>query len=331
MAIDHDPAAAMTRAVVSRLKLRQLLLLQQIDRHRALNRVAAHMGLSQPAVTQALREVEDIFGARLFERTGRGLKATPAGDAVLLYAGRWLTDLESTTRVLTALEAGHGGRLRLGFTSHMPQTLLSTALTHLLRGPSRLAVMTREGTTDELVAALLARELDCAIGRSYEGDDPDIVQEVLHHQEPCLVVSSPSAARLAGKPLDWAALAQLDWIMLPPNTPMRRMLSAIFVGAGVQPPTPLLETTSLRSIETVLRSEPNAITVLARDVVDELVQGGHCAVLPHRLPWDLPPVSFFTTRQLAEHRPVLSLRAALVQSAAAIRRPRAGAAQGRQA
>src|SRR5437762_12076631 len=97
----RDPAAAIQHALLTRLKLRQLSLLQAIDRHRTLGRVAAEMRLSQPAITKALHEVEDIFGSRLFERTSRGLLPTPSGEAVLHYARRWLAELEATTRVPT--------------------------------------------------------------------------------------------------------------------------------------------------------------------------------------------------------------------------------------
>ena len=310
----RDPAAELQHALQSRLKLRQLALLQAIDRHRGLSRVAAEMRLSQPAITKALREVEDLFGGALFERTPRGLVPTPAGDAVLHYARRWLAELEATTRVLTSLDAGRAGRIRLGLTQQVPQQLLTAALGHLLDRQPRVAVMTREGTTDELVAGLLARELDCAIGRSYDGDATGLVQEAIHEQEPCLVVGAKSARRLARGPLDWAKLAQLDWILPPPNTPMRRTYNAIFVGAGVQPPVPMLETTSLRSIEAVLRREPNAISILSRDVVAPMEATGHCAALPYRLGWNLPPVSFFTTRALETHPTVAELRRVVAQA-----------------
>jgi len=316
----RDPAADLQHALLSRLKLRQLALLQALDRHRTLGRVAAEMRLSQPAITKALREVEDIFGNPLFERTSRGLLPTAAGDAVLGYARRWLAELESTTRVLTSLEAGRSGRLRLGLTQQVPQRLLSAALAHLLDRSPRMAVMTREGTTDELVAALIARELDCAIGRSYDGEATGLVQEAIYPQEPCLVVSARSVKRLSRGPLDWARLAPLDWILPPPNTPMRRTYNAVFVGAGVQPPVPLLETTSVRSMEMVLRTEPNAIAILARDVVEELEQGGHCAALPYRLSWNLPPVSFFTLQSLAGHPTVSSLREVVKDTARAMQR-----------
>lgn len=311
----RDPAAELQRVLLSRLKLRQLSLLQAIDRHRTLGRVAAEMQLSQPAITKALHEVEDIFGSTLFDRTSRGLVPTAAGDAVLHYARRWLAELEATTRVLTSLEAGRSGRLRLGLTQQVPQQLMSAALTHLLDRSPRISVMAREGTTDELVAGLLARELDCAIGRSYDGDASGLVQEAIYEQEPCLVVGAKNVKRLSRGPLDWARLAQLDWILPPPNTPMRRTYNAIFVGAGVQPPLPILETTAIRSMEMVLRQEPNAITIFARDVVAEMERAGHWAALPYRLSWNLPPVSFFTLKELEGHPTVQSLRGVVVETA----------------
>ena len=317
----RDPAVELHRTLLSRLKLRQLSLLQAIDRHRTLSRVATEMQLSQPAITKALHEVEDIFGSTLFERSSRGLVPTAAGDAVLHYARRWLAELEATTRVLTSLEAGRSGRLRLGFTQQVPQQLMSAALTHLLDRSPRISVMVREGTTDELVACLVARELDCAIGRSYDGDASGLVQEAIHEQEPCLVVGAKNVKRLSRGPLDWARLAQLDWILPPPNTPMRRTYNAIFVGAGVQPPLPILETTALRSIETVLRQEPNAITIFARDVLAGMEHTGHSAALPYRLSWNLPPVSFFTLKELEAHPTVQSLRGALVETALRMKRP----------
>jgi DNA-binding transcriptional LysR family regulator len=206
----------------------------------------------------------------------------------------------------------------------VPQVLLTAALTHLLERAPRIAVMTREGTTDELVASLQARELDCAIGRSYDGAASGLVQEAVYQQEPCLVVAAASVKRLSRGPLDWARLAKLDWILPPPNTPMRRTYNAIFVGAGVQPPIPLLETTSLRSMETVLRHEPNAIAILARDVVTEMERGGRFAALPYRLNWNLPPVSFFTSEQLVEHPIVASLRKTVAEAAKEMQKQQGG-------
>lgn len=313
-----DRPAQLQHTVGTRLKLRHLSLLQAVERHRTLSRVAAEMKVSQPAITKALREVEDIFMTRLFDRTPRGLVATAAGTEVLHLARVTLADMESTARVLSAIDTGLTGRVRIGITPQMPEALLHAAVTHLLGQSPRVSVLAKEGTTDELVAALSARELDCAIGRSYDDSvGVDIAQEPIYKQEPCLLVSSRSHARLSRGPLNWARLAALDWISPPPNTPMRRTFSAIFLSAGVQPPSPIVETTSLRTIETVLRNVPNGVTILAKDIVAELVQRGDCAALPYALSWNLPTVSFFVSRHMAQHPTVRSLAMAI--RAAAIR------------
>jgi len=321
-----EPSDALQHALLSRLKLRHLVLLQAVDRHRTLGRVAIETRVSQPAITKALREVEEIFGGPLFTRTTRGLVPTPAGGMVLQYASRWLAEVDAAARTLTALEAGRAGRIRFGFTQQVPQQLLSAALGHFMQGPQRVAVMTREGTTDELVSGLLARELDCAIGRSYDGEPSELVQQPIYQQQPCLVVGAKNLKRLSRGPLDWARLAELDWILPPPNTPMRRTYNAIFVGAGVRPPLPVLETASIRSLETALRLEPNGISILPRDVVAELEQAGHWAALPYSLSWNLPPVSFLTTRALETHPMVAGVRQVVIRVAQTITSRRRGTA-----
>jgi DNA-binding transcriptional LysR family regulator len=310
-----DESTALANAVVSRLKLRQLRLLQVLRQQRTVNRAAAALGISQPAISKSLREVESVFSTRLFERTTRGLVPTPAGEAVLVYAARWLAEVDSAARTLAAIDAGRRGRLRIGFTHFVPQALLSAAVSHVLDLDPPMAILTREGTTDELVSAILERELDAAVGRSYEGVSPEIEQSSIYQQEPCLIVSARSVKRLSRGELDWAKLAQLHWVLPPPNTPMRRTYNTIFVGAGVQPPAPILETLSLRSVETALRVDTNAVTILPTDVAADFVAAGHAARLPYRLTWNLPPVTFFSLQQPVPDPAIAALRQGLARTA----------------
>ncbi|MDM0066877.1 LysR substrate-binding domain-containing protein [Variovorax sp. J31P207] len=314
--ISNDRSDRLLHALQSRLKLRHLALLQSIQRNQTLSRVALELRLSQPAITKSLHEIEDIFMAPLFTRTRRGLVPTPSGEAALHYALVSLAELEAASKILTAIDTGLSGRVRIGMTPHVPEALLSASVTHLLGQSPRVAVMTKEGTTDELVAALGARELDCVIGRSLHAHtDIQILQEAIYQQVPCLLVPTHSRARLSRGPLDWRRLAALDWIMPPPNTPMRRTFNAIFLGAGVAPPAPMVETSSLRTIEAVLRSERNAITILARDVAGEIGQDGTCAPLSYALSWNLPPISFFVTQGMARQPVVRQLAVAIREAA----------------
>ena len=111
--------------------------------------------------------------------------------------------------------------------------------------------------------------------------------------------------------LDWSRLAALDWIFPPPNTPMRRTFNTIFLSAGVEPPSPIVETVSVKTIETVLRYEPNAITILARDVSLELAANGHCAPLRYRLELEPAAGELVHSRSMAEQPTMVALAAAI--------------------
>jgi len=297
--------------IVSRLRLRHLPLLLALERQRSVSRVAAEMNLSQPAVTKALREIEDIFMTSLFTRTRNGLEPTATGAAVLSHARMTLADAEALGRQLAVIEAGRRGRLRLGVIPYTARAVLDAALAYGLNQQPRISVVVREGTTDELVGALRQHELDCAIARSFYLAGEDIVQEPLYREEPVLVVPSRARARLSRGELDWKRLAELDWILPPPHTPVRRTINTMFAVAGVAPPLPIVETYSIKPMATLLRSQPDAITIVPRAVAAELIELGDAAALPFSLSWDLPPVGVMWRRETEENELVMPLVAAL--------------------
>ncbi|PLP96870.1 LysR family transcriptional regulator [Cupriavidus pauculus] len=297
--------------IVSRLRLRHLPLLLALERQRSVSRVAAEMNLSQPAVTKALREIEDIFMTPLFTRTRNGLEPTATGTAVLSHARMTLADAEALGRQLAVIEAGLRGRLRLGVIPYTARAVLDAALAYGLNQQPRVSVVVREGTTDELVSALRQHELDCAIARSFYLAGEDIVQEPLYREEPVLVVPSRAKARLSRGDLDWKRLAELDWILPPPHTPVRRTINTMFAVAGVAPPLPIVETYSIKPMATLLRSQPDAITIVPRAVAAELIELGDAAALPFSLSWDLPPVGVMWRRESEDNDLVMPLVAAL--------------------
>lgn len=298
--------------LVSRLRLRHLPLLLALERQRSVSRVAAELNLSQPAVTKTLREIEDIFMVPLFTRTRRGLEPTPTGRAVLAHARLTLADADALGRELAAIESGLSGRLRLGVIPYISRSVLDAACTFGLTQTPRVSVLVREGTTDELVSALREHELDCVVARTFYAPGADIVQQPLYREEPALVVPTAAAARLARDPLDWRQLAERDWILPPPNTPIRRTINTIFAVAGVAQPTPIVETYSIKTMATLMRQHPAATTIVPKAVASELADAKGAMALPYALSWDLPPVGVMWRRQAVEDDVVAALVACLV-------------------
>ncbi|QSI32752.1 LysR family transcriptional regulator [Variovorax sp. RKNM96] len=274
-----------------RLKLRHFALLAELERQRSVSRAAEHMGLSQPTVTRALGEIENIFMTPLFTRSRRGLEPTAAGLLVLARARVALADAQSLGQDLAALGTGLQGRLRIGVLPFLARATQDAVWRHLLAVRPRLGFVVEEATTHVLVQAVRARTLDCAICRFTSASaEAGLAQEFLYTQEPRLVVSRAAAQRLARRGLDWEAFVSLHWIFPPEDTPIRQMIHSIFASAGQPVPVPLLEAYAQKTLVSVLRLMPDAITILPDDIAQEVADASGARVMPQRLQWNLPPV-----------------------------------------
>src|SRR6185295_11246773 len=94
---------------------RDMELVLAIHEHRSITAAAALLGLTQPAASRALRDIEQLLRVHLFDRDrAKGMSATGAGELVLARARAMLADYRSLATELDAYRAGTGGRLRLG-------------------------------------------------------------------------------------------------------------------------------------------------------------------------------------------------------------------------
>ena len=277
--------------ISARLKLRQFALLIELEREGSVSRAAQRLGLAQPTVTRALAEIEDIFMAPLFVRSRRGLEPTPAGEVVLARARHSLADAAALERELAAVEAGFRGTLRIGVIPFLSNRTHDALWRHLLDLRPAVRFELQEATSDRLLEALKARQLDCAICRFTAARSGDgLVQQHLYPQEPRLVVSAGAARRLARRGLDWEAYASMRWILPPQQTPIRHMIQAIFASAGQPEPAAVLESFAEKTLKSVLRQLPDAITILPEDIAAEVADAAGARVLPQRLQWNLPPI-----------------------------------------
>ncbi|MCA0326226.1 MAG: LysR family transcriptional regulator [Proteobacteria bacterium] len=310
------PTDAFPQRLKSRLKMRHYELLLALYRHRSVSRVAEQLALSQPTVTRALADIEDIFAAPLFVRARRGLVPTPAGELVLARARAAVAEDLSLQQELRALHDGYQGRLRIGVIPYASDQVLGAVWRHLLGHTPRLAIQMHENTTHHLLRAVRERELDCAICRfSRDNSREGLVQEMLYRQQAHLVVASASAAGVARRAqLDIARLANMDWIFPPKDTPIRHAIEAIFAAGGHQVPTPLIETYSIRGIASALQQLPRGVTALPSDIARAVAQAGGATVLPEPLPWDLPPVGLAWLRNSAKAGAVARLAGAVRQT-----------------
>jgi DNA-binding transcriptional LysR family regulator len=286
--------------------MKHLLLLQSIRELGTLTRVAERMATSQPAVTQALAELEAVFGAPLFVRSPRGMVPTELGELVLARAQGMLADLDHWAQDIEAVGLQRAAHLQVGVIPFLPARLLAEAIEGTRPQGRRITVTLHEDTTDRLLDQLRAHELDCVIGRSSAVlDMAGIRHGVLYEQEPRLIAHPRLAARLGRKPLRWEELTGLDWILGARRTPMREQITDFFLRAGVEPPPPLVETLSAKLIGELVAANERAVSIVPADIAQELVRIAGVGVVRHRFGWTLPPITLFERKagaQYAEQR-----------------------------
>jgi len=294
--------------------LRHYALIVALGKHRSVTRVAEALGLSQPTVTHALADIEDIFKAVLFSRTGKGLEPTAIGELVMAHASHMLAENDALMREIDGVRAGYQGQLRIGILPYASSEVLDTLWRYLFSLQPRMTAVVLEDVTGVLLASLRGRTLDCAICRfSHDTtDNDDLYQKLLYQQTPRLVIAKPSAAAFKRQAeIDVARLHEMDWIFPPSATPIRGVIDAIFASAGMCVPTPLLEAHAVRTLSFALRHMPRGITLLPDDIAQAVTLSGNAEVLPHELPWRLPPVGFAWRKNSPRTHAIGRLRNAL--------------------
>lgn len=289
--VSNDPLSTQGQKLAQRLKPRHLTLLRQIQIHGSLTQVATHAGISQPAITKALAELEDICGGQLFVRSGRGLTPTALGELALGKAHHMLREIDNWASEMQAVRQGRSGRLNIGAVPYVSGVLLTEAVTRL-HDEHNAIVSIRHATSDVLIQALKNRELDCILGRAPGiAGNPDLWHQVLYTQKPVLIGHESLARRLARHNPDWKALAQLKWILPAPTTPVTMRMAEVFTHAETATPVPIIETYSLDVMHGMLSRHDGMVAVVPEDIAHEMMKRGGIGIVPSRMSWELPPIS----------------------------------------
>lgn len=141
---------------------RQLRVFSEVARHLSFARAAEALHLTPPAVTMQVKELEAHVGLPLFDRSGRQVALTTAGEYMLVYARRMLATLKDAEDAAARLKGVELGQLVIGMVSTAKYFLPKLLARFREEHPGvdiRLAV----GNREQLVALLHAGEVDIAI------------------------------------------------------------------------------------------------------------------------------------------------------------------------
>src|ERR1700722_3681623 len=193
--------------------LRHARYLVAIADHGSFTSAAAELHVSQPALSQQMRQLEEILGARLLDRTGRIVRPTDAGRAYIDHARRALREFEAGRRAIHDVENLDSGALRLAFTPTFTTYLVGPLVRQFHGRHPGIGISVDVLAQTEMETALSEDRIDLGVAFGTVQSD-DIVARPLYEERLCLVVgeghSAFEHAELAASGLDGMDLALLD-------------------------------------------------------------------------------------------------------------------------
>ncbi|MFD9820268.1 transcriptional regulator CynR [Streptomyces violascens] len=172
-------------------ELRHLRYLLAVAEHGNFTRAAEELRISQPTLSQQVKQLERTVGVQLLDRTGRSVRLTDAGETYAHYARRALRDLAAAERAVLDIADLSRGSLRLAVTPTFTAYLVGPLVAELHSRHPGIALDVRELAQDRIEAGLLADELD--LGIAFDGPHlPGIEATALFTETLGLVVGAPA-------------------------------------------------------------------------------------------------------------------------------------------
>ncbi len=200
-----------------------------------LARAAAKLGVSQPSISEQIRELEEALGAKLFRREGRNNKLTDTGQMVFGYSD----EIFGLGRELLNTIRHHPGerslRFCVGVSDSFPKLVTKEILKPVFALPQPVHVICREGKLEDLLAQLAAHRLDIVLADEPAASTANFktFDHPLSESTTVFCAERKLAAKL--KRAFPKSLHEAPALLPTENTPFRRALETWFRARGIQP------------------------------------------------------------------------------------------------
>lgn len=196
----------------------------------------------------------------LFEKSGRGIRLTAAGQVLLKWAQRLRFDTEDAKREIADMALGLRGHIRVGIVPTAAQFLLPQAARQLMAQAPEVTLRTVVGLVDTLRPQLQAGMIDLLVGT--EGpDEPGYISQVLTSDT--IVVAASAEHEIHHMQANLRDLTAYRWVLQPPGAPTRDWLDHAFDRKRLPRPRVQVESTMLLMLPTLI-AETKLLSFISR-------------------------------------------------------------------
>jgi len=277
-----------------RLKLHDLHVLMAVVQAGSMNKAAALLHTTQPAVSRSVAELERTMGVRLLDRNAQGVEPTAYGRALLDGGTAVFDDLRQAVRSIEFLADPTAGEVRVGCHTHLAPNFVAAVVCRLSQRYPRVVFNVVAIQPDAQQRALTERSVDFAVGAALAPvTDERLTFETLY-DETYIVAAGAQNPLARRRRIDLAMLANESWMLPPAESPFGTVLLRAFRARGLEYPRTIVFT-HLPELRASLLETGRFVTIFPAWYLRFPSQHRAIKVLPVQLPARVP-MGIFTLR-----------------------------------
>ncbi|WP_176463838.1 LysR family transcriptional regulator [Bordetella genomosp. 11] len=223
------------------MKIHQLRAFLAVFDHRSVRAAARALNLTQPAVTQATKELETSLGVQLFERGTAGVVPTIFGEALEKRARIIHFDIERAGNELDQIRDGSKGVVSIAISTAAALDVLPPAFTHFRNSYPHVEVKLNEASIPFSLPRLMSGEVEFMVSQVLPGTLPDWDVSVLYKTSMIAAVRAGHPILAAFKDAD---LAAAEWLLPYDNETGPTLFKQLFAESDTRPPSQIVTCTS---------------------------------------------------------------------------------------
>jgi DNA-binding transcriptional LysR family regulator len=281
-----------------RIKLSDLHILLAVVQGGSMAKAASELSISQSVVSRAINELEHTLGVRLLDRSRRGVELTQYGRTMLNCGHAVFDDLREGVEHIEFLADPTAGEVRIGATSSLLASFVSTVIERLHRRHPRMVFSVVTTNADALLRDLDQRNLDLLLLRKFGSFAEDQVTFEVLYDNPYFVAAGAKSPWTRRRHVELGKLINEFWVLPPSGTRFGSIVREIFGSKGLPCPRASVISHDLAMTINLLRTG-RYLAIHAESVLG--FPGKHPVIrkLPVELPSVTGPVGILTLKDRA--------------------------------
>ncbi|MGN7409496.1 LysR family transcriptional regulator [Sporosarcina sp. SAFN-010] len=260
-----------------------------VTEKKSFSRAAEDLHMTQPAVSQYIRSLEETMNVRLLERTNKYVRLTKAGEIVYHHAKEIVGLYGRMHHLVNDLSHEASGQLSIGASYTFGEYVLPHILARLLEDYPRIQPDVTIGNTAEIADLIMSRQLDVGIVEGRFKENRQLTTQAFAEDRMILVASADHPLSLKTTAIEWKELIEQTWIIREEGSGTREAVEAVFERYALTPAR-TMQFSSTQPIKEAVEAGLG-ISLLSEWAVQKEIRYGELVQLPVK---DLPFVRQFS-------------------------------------